>query len=110
MLKGMNEADYKRDRLVTSERLLASVLVLLWIGLAGKTGGLALAVRAFLLFMVPLAMFCLPQVLARIALRYDRWDRDFSPPPSARVLRVLAWFVILGVPCMWFLFSRGGKG
>ena len=106
----MSDADYKRDRLITAERLLASLLVLLWIGLAGKMGGLALAVRAFLLFMVPLAMIWLPQLFARIALRDDRWERDFSPPLSALVVRILSWFVILGVPFAWFLFYRLAQG
>jgi hypothetical protein len=106
----MSGANYKRDRLITVERLLASLLVLLWVGLAAKLGGLALAVRAFLLFMVPLTMIWLPQLLARIALRDDRWARDFSPPPSALVVRIFAWFVIIGVPCAWFLFQRVAQG
>jgi hypothetical protein len=103
--EGMSDADYKRDRLITVERLLASLLVLLWIGLAGKMGGLALAFRALLLFMVPLAMIWLPELFARIALRDSRWERDFSPPPSGLVLRICSWFVILGVPGSWFLFQ-----
>ncbi len=104
--KEMDDGEYKRERPVTNERLLASLLVLLWIGLAGRMGGLALAIRAFLFVMVPLAMIWLPQLFARIALRDSRWERDFSPPPSAFVLRVLAWSVILGVPSAWFLFQR----
>lgn len=102
----MNDADYKRERRVTVERLLVSLLVLLWIGLAGKTGGLGLAVRTFLVFMIPLAMIWLPRLLARIALRDDEWERDFSPPPSVLLLRIVAWLVILGVPLGWFLFFR----
>lgn len=109
--KEMNDADYQRDRLITAERLLASLLVLLWIGLAAwKLGGLVPAFRAFLLFMIPLAMIWLPQLFARIALRDDKWNRDFSPPPSAFVVRVLSWVVILGVPLAWFVFGRIGKG
>jgi hypothetical protein len=106
----MSGPDYKRDPLITVERLLASLLVLLWIGLAAKVGGLALAVRAFGLFMVPLAMIWLPQLFARIALRDSRWERDFSPPPSSLALRIFAWLVILGVPCAWVLFYRIGQG
>jgi hypothetical protein len=106
----MNDADYKRERVITVERLLASLLVLVWIGLAAKIGGLPLAMRAFFLFMVPLAMIWLPQLLARIALRDDRWNRDFSPPPSALALRIIAWLVILGVPGVWILFYRAGQG
>jgi hypothetical protein len=106
----MSGPDYKRDELVTVERLIASVLTLLWVGLAAKVGGPGLAVRAFGLFMVPLAMIWLPQLFARIALRDSRWERDFSPPPSSLALRIFAWLVILGVPCAWVLFYRIGQG
>lgn len=103
----MNDAEYKRDPIVTVERLLASLLVVLWIGLAGKMGGHPLAIRAFLLFMIPLAMIWLPDLFTRIALRRaPRWDRDFSQPSSARVVRLVSWFVIFGVPGAWFLFFR----
>jgi hypothetical protein len=104
----MNDADYKQDRIVTFERLLASLLVILWIALAARTGGLALAIRAFLLFMVPLAMIWLPEWFAKIAHRDGRWQRDFSPPPPVLVLRVVAWLILLGVPAAWGMFLLRG--
>lgn len=107
----MNDADHSKERFITAERLLASLLVLLWIGLvAWKLDGLVSAFRAFLLFMMPLAMIWLPQLFARIALRDEKWQRDFSPPPSALVVRVFSWLIILGVPLAWFVFGRIGKG
>ncbi|MCW1884491.1 hypothetical protein OKA04_07090 [Luteolibacter flavescens] len=94
----MKNAEYKRSRLITTERLLASVLVLIWVGLAFWLGGHVLAIRASLTFMVPLGMIWLPQLLARVDPRENRWGGDFTAPPSALGLRIVAWFVIVGVP------------
>ncbi|WP_193210432.1 hypothetical protein [Luteolibacter marinus] len=82
------------------------MLVALWVCIAYSIGGLALAVRASLLFMIPLSMIWLPDLLARIALRDDHWDRDFSPPASGSLVRIVAWLIILGVPLAWLLLFR----
>ena len=100
----MEDGDYKKVSLITPERLVATVLVALWIFIALSIGRLPLAVRAFLTFMIPLTMVWLPDLLARIALCGDRWRRDFSPPASAMIVRIVAWSVILGVPVAWLLF------
>ena len=102
----MRDGDYKKLPLISPERLVATILVGLWVGIAYAIGGLALAVRAFLIFMVPLTMVWLPDLLARIAVRDDHWARDFSPPVSGSIVRTVAWLVILGVPLTWFFLFR----
>lgn len=103
----MQDADYRQPKRITAERLVASLLVLVWIGLSWRLFGFATSVRAMLLFMVPLAMIWLPEHLARMALRDSRVGRDDPPPMSPRVLRAVAWSMIVGVPLAWGIFGAG---
>lgn len=93
-------------RIVTLERVLAVVLVLTWIVLAARFGGLALAIRAILLFQVPLVFVWMPELMARIAGVASRKSLQPGVIVSAMAVRLVGWVVILGVPLAWWGFSR----
>lgn len=62
----MNDANYQRSRIATPERIVAVIFVTAWIICAFVIGGLVLAIRAALLFMIPLTLVCMPDLFARM--------------------------------------------
>jgi len=68
-------------------------------------GGYVLAIRASVLFMVPLTMIWLPDILIRVATLDTKWNRQLEPTASQFSIRLIAWTVILGVPAAWLVFS-----
>ena len=100
----MNDSDYQRSRIATPERIVASIFVTAWILCAFVIGGYVLAIRAALLFMIPLALVCMPDLLARIATLDAKWNRQFIPRASTLMIRLIGWLVIIGVPVSWMAF------
>lgn len=70
----MNEPDYEPDTRVTPERLAASVIVAGLVICTLANFGYILAMRASVLFMVPLTMIWLPDILIRVAT-LERWAK-----------------------------------
>ncbi len=102
----MNDADYAKERIFTPERMIAGGLFVAWIAIAFRIGGLPLAVRAFLLLMVPLAFIWVPGFMYRIAGIAAKESLAQDMPVAPSVLRVTGWAVMLGVPVAWLVFSR----
>jgi hypothetical protein len=101
----MNEPDYQRSNIATTERIVATILVAAWIICAFMIGGHVLAIRAAILFMVPLSFIWMPDIFARIATLDDKWNRQFIPKASKFSVRLIGWFVIVGVPAVWIAFQ-----
>ena len=101
----MNEPDYEPDTRVTPERIAASVIVAGSVISAFALFGWILAIRASVLFMIPLTMIWLPDILIRVATLDAKWNRQLEAPASIFSIRLIAWTVILGVPAAWFIFS-----
>jgi hypothetical protein len=100
----MNDADYQRGRIATRERIVASIFVTAWIICGFMIGGYVLAIRAALLFMIPLALVWMPNLLVRIATLDAKWNRQFIPRASTLIIRLIGWLVIIGVPASWMAF------
>jgi len=101
----MNDADYDSESRITRERIVATIIVVCSVVYAFTIGGYVLAIRAFLLFMVPLTMIWLPDVLIRIATLDAKWKRQLVAPASKFSVRMIAWVVIVGVPAAWIISS-----
>ncbi len=101
----MDSPDYEPEPRVTPEQISASVIVAGSIIGAFFFGGYVLAIRASGLFMVPLTMIWLPDILIRVATLDAKWNRQFAAPATQFSIRMVAWFVILGVPTAWLIFS-----
>jgi len=102
----MNDGEYASVHILTKERILAGSLVISWLCIAYHIGGLVLAVRAFVLFMLPLTFVWLPDLMSRIAGIATKKSLAPDPPVIPAVLRFTGWSVILGVPLAWLVFSR----
>ena len=63
----MDDGEYARERIVTVEKMMAGFLVLAWILIGLCLGGIPLAVRATLVFMWPLALVWMPNLMAKIS-------------------------------------------
>ncbi|MEN8694519.1 MAG: hypothetical protein ABF334_06910 [Akkermansiaceae bacterium] len=100
----MNDANYQRSRIATPGRIVAVIFVTVWIICAFLIGGLVLAIRAALLFMIPLTLVCMPDLFARIATFDAKWKRQLVPRASALMIRLLGWLVIIGVSVAWIAF------
>ena len=101
----MNEPDYEPDSRVTPERIAASAIVAGSVISVLALYGWPLAIRASLLFMIPLTMVWLPDILIRDATLDTKCNRQLEAPASRFSIRLIAWTVILGVPAAWIIFS-----
>jgi len=101
-----NDPEYASEKRITFERVVATLLVLLWCGIAFYIGRIPLAVRAGVLFMVPLSFVWMPDLMIRIAGVASKKSLEPGYPVSPFALRLVGWFFILGVPAAWFIFSR----
>lgn len=101
----MDGGDYANESKPTPERVVATLLVMVWVIAAFCIGGLPLAIRATLLFGFPLLFIWLPGILVKIAGAGSRKGVDADLPVSEFVLRLVGWVVILGVPAAWLVFS-----
>lgn len=102
----MDDGEYASGRILSAGRVLAGMLTATWIGIALKIGGFDLAIRAFLFFMVPLCFVCMPGLMAHIAGKASRKSLAPDTLVSPATLHFTGWFIILGVPLSWFVFSR----
>jgi hypothetical protein len=102
----VQDSDYASERRITVERVIAGLCVLAWMSVAFRMGGIPLAVRAGILFMVPLSFIWMPGLMSRIAGVASKKSLEPDYPVGSFVLRLVGWFVILGVPAAWFIFSR----
>ena len=101
----MNDGEYASERIFTISRLLSGTLVIVWIVIAYRIGGLNLAMRAFLLFMIPLTFVWIPELMSRIAGIATRESLAPDTSVGPAVLRFTGWSVLLGVPLAWRVFS-----
>jgi hypothetical protein len=100
----MDDADYKKDRLITNERVIALLLVMVQIALAYWFFGIGLVRTAVMIFAFPLGMVWFPDLFSKLPE-----DTKWQPvvfPSSAQVMRFMGWFIIPGVPLSWFLCFR----
>jgi hypothetical protein len=98
------EPDYAPTISITRSRIIASLLVLIWIGSAWRIGRLPLAIRATTFFMIPLSFIWIPEWMARIAGVASRKSLAADVPLFPGILRWVGWLVILGVPAVWAIF------
>ncbi len=99
----MSDGDYESDFKATPERIVALLLVVLWVTLAFSQLALFWAVRVTLMFLLALGMIWLPAILARIRSRdFEGYDGTIAP----NVVRWVGWAILVGLPLVWFLFSR----
>jgi len=102
----MDDDNYTPAWRFTLERIVATLLVAAWVGTGFFIGGLPLAIRAVLLFMVPLSFILLPDILVRIAGVATRKSLAPDTLINELALRLVAWTVIIGVPAAWFISMR----
>jgi len=103
----MSEDDnYAPNCQVTPERIVASLLVVVWVVVAFRIGALPLALRAVIVFLFPLLFVWIPELMARIAGVADK--KSLSPDVAVlpQVIRWIGWFVIVGVPVSWWIMAR----
>ncbi len=100
------EPDYSSAVPLTPGRIIASLLVLIWIGAAFLIGGLQLAVRAAVFFMIPLTFVWIPEWMSRIAGVASRKSLAADVPMLPGILRGVGWLVIVGVPVSWMIFAQ----
>lgn len=105
----MDGGKYSRGVQVSTERLLATLLVLLWTGLAYRIGGPGLAVRASILYGICLAFIWIPDLMARLVNQPCRKYGPIAAPVNGKGLRIVAWLLIAGVPA-WWAFARPMPG
>ncbi len=103
------DPDYAPAIPLTPGRIIAGLLVLIWIGSAWRIGGLQLAVRAVVFFMIPLSFVWIPEWMSRIAGVASRKSLAADVPMLPNILRGMGWIVILGVPAVWILFAQSLK-
>ncbi len=101
----MDGGDYEIEPKPTPERVVATLLVVVWVIAAYHISGLPLAIRATLLFGFPLLFIWLPGILVRIAGAGSRKGLDVDVPVSKFAVRLVGWAVIVGVPVAWLAFS-----
>ena len=101
----MDGGKYSNGVQVTPERVLATLLVLLWIGLAYRTGGPALAARALLFDSICLTFIWIPELMARLVNQPCRKYGPALAPVQGKGLRIVAWVLIIGVPATWLIFG-----
>lgn len=104
----MDGGKYSSGVQVTPERILATLLVLLWIGLAYRSGGPGLAVRALVLHGICLTFIWIPDLMARLVNQPCRKYGPAAAPVHGKGLRIVAWLLILGVPAAWLIFAAIG--
>jgi hypothetical protein len=97
----MDGGDYSRGVQATPERIVATLLVLLWIGLAYQSGGQLLAMRAALFFSFCLTFIWIPDLMARLVNQPCRKYGPAAAPVNGKGLRIVAWLMIVGVPAWW---------
>jgi hypothetical protein len=102
----MDGGDYSKELQVTPERLIAAVLVLLWIGLAYRIGGSGLAVRASILYGICLTFIWIPDLMARLVNQPCRKYGPALAPLQGMGLRIVAWVLIVGIPAWWAFMRR----
>lgn len=105
----MDGGKYAPEITPTAGKIVASVIVAGWIFLAWHHDGLELAGWALRLLLIPLAMVWIPDLMAR--LTNIRTSGDLVPPSPwvASSIRIIGWFVILGVPVWWaFVLATTG--
>lgn len=99
------DPEYAPPISITLARVIASVLVLIWIGSAWKIGGLPLAIRATTFFLIPLSFIWIPEWMARIAGVASRKSLEADIPMLPGILKGVGWLVIVGVPAVWVIFA-----
>jgi len=97
----MDGGKYSNGVPVTPERILATLLVLLWIGLAFRIGGPGPLVRAAVLFGICLAFIWIPDLMARLVNQPCRKYGPSAAPVQGKGLRIVAWLLIAGIPAWW---------
>lgn len=103
----MDGGKYSNGAQVTPEKILATLLVLLWIGLAYRSGGPGLAARALLLYAICLTFIWIPELMARLVNQPCRKYGPALAPVQGMGLRIVAWALIIGVPAAgWAIAAR----
>ena len=105
----MDGGKYAPEVTASREKIAASLLVALWIGIAYHTGGLPDAIWAIRLFIFPLALIWIPDLMARLTNEPSRKHGAPTAPVAAKGLRIVAWFLILGIPAAWIIFGTIGR-
>lgn len=103
------DPDYAPAVPLTPGRIIAGILVVIWIGSAWRIGGLPLAVRAAVFFMIPLTFVWIPEWMSRIAGVASRKSLAADVPVLPGTLRGIGWLVIVGVPVSWMIFAEALK-
>jgi hypothetical protein len=99
-----SDGKYASERWLTKERIIAALIVSAWIWKAFLTGGVPLAIRAGLFFMIPLSFVLIPELMARIAGVASKESLQPDMMTSSTILKWIGWLLILSVPLIWFLF------
>ncbi len=103
----MDGGKYAPEITPSAEKVVASVIVGGGLALAWLHDGFSLAADAFQTLFIPLVMIWIPEQLARFVTL--RPDDDLTPlsPRATLAIRLIGWFVILGVPIWWtFVHAR----
>jgi len=103
------DPDYAPAVPLTPGRIVAGILVVIWIAAAWWIGGLQLAVRAAVFFMIPLTFVWIPEWMSRIAGVASRKSLAADVPVLPGILRWIGWLVIVWVPVAWMIFALALK-
>lgn len=105
----MDGGKYAPEITPTAEKTVASVIVGAWLVLAYHYRGFELAIQALRLLFIPLAMVWIPELMARLVNLKSSSDLTPPTPAVASSIRIIGWFVILGVPAWWtFVLATTG--
>jgi len=105
----LDGGEYSPDVKVTPERLVASALAVLCVGFAWQIGGMGFAFRAALIEIIALTFIWIPDVMARLS---NSKSLKYGSPAVASgplAMRLVAWFILLGVPAAWVILNSAGR-
>ncbi len=105
----LEKPEYASAIPLTVGRIIAGLWVLICIGTAWRIGGVQLAIRAAVFFMIPLTFVWIPEWISRIAGVASRKSLAADMPVMPGILRWIGWVVIVGVPVSWLIFALALK-
>lgn len=100
------DGDHQSDFRPTTGKVLASLWVMLWIGIAYQAYGGIIAARVGGLFGLLLSFIWFPDLFSKLQLPIHQRDAGALGPVPATFLKFVAWMFLVGLPSAWLLLWR----